>query len=154
MSTADPEALSQGMTSPGHLRKRVQKGKRCSKGWKKVCSIGSKTRGRVYLCTQMTQGVGHTTVAAKTLKVATKVIVQEQQVPLPPERRCHKRASSRKTKELSESKSSVGRHWKSKLKSREMMRVTTIFLREEVAASNRERKKSFPSWKQQEANQK
>ncbi|GJX43377.1 reverse transcriptase domain-containing protein [Tanacetum coccineum] len=36
----------------------------------------------------------------------------------------------------------------------EMMRVTTIFLRGEVAASNRERKKSFPSWKQQEAGQK
>ncbi|GJY05757.1 hypothetical protein Tco_0371697 [Tanacetum coccineum] len=36
----------------------------------------------------------------------------------------------------------------------EMMRVTTAFLRGEVAASNRERKKSFPSWKQQEARQK
>ncbi|GJU28314.1 reverse transcriptase domain-containing protein [Tanacetum coccineum] len=36
----------------------------------------------------------------------------------------------------------------------EMMRVTIAFLRGEVAASNRERKKSFPSWKQQEANQK
>ncbi|GJX60282.1 reverse transcriptase domain-containing protein [Tanacetum coccineum] len=36
----------------------------------------------------------------------------------------------------------------------EMMRVTTTFLRGEVAASNREQKKSFPSWKQQEANQK
>ncbi|GKD53601.1 reverse transcriptase domain-containing protein [Tanacetum coccineum] len=36
----------------------------------------------------------------------------------------------------------------------EMMRVTTIFLRGEVAASNRERKKLFSSWKQQEAGQK
>ncbi|GKD65135.1 reverse transcriptase domain-containing protein [Tanacetum coccineum] len=36
----------------------------------------------------------------------------------------------------------------------EMMRVTIVFLRGKVAASNRERKKSFPSWKQQEANQK
>ncbi|GKC68208.1 reverse transcriptase domain-containing protein [Tanacetum coccineum] len=36
----------------------------------------------------------------------------------------------------------------------EMMRVTTTFLRGEVAASNHERKKSFLSWKQQEANQK
>ncbi|GJU87455.1 reverse transcriptase domain-containing protein [Tanacetum coccineum] len=36
----------------------------------------------------------------------------------------------------------------------EMMRVTTTFFRGEVAASNRERKKSFPSWKQQEAGQK
>ncbi|GJZ12960.1 reverse transcriptase domain-containing protein [Tanacetum coccineum] len=36
----------------------------------------------------------------------------------------------------------------------EMMRVTTSFLREEVTASNHERKKSFPPWKQQEGNQK
>ncbi|GKA90245.1 reverse transcriptase domain-containing protein, partial [Tanacetum coccineum] len=36
----------------------------------------------------------------------------------------------------------------------EMMRVTTTFLRGEVAASSRERKKSLPSWKQQEARQK
>ncbi|GJZ52227.1 reverse transcriptase domain-containing protein, partial [Tanacetum coccineum] len=36
----------------------------------------------------------------------------------------------------------------------EMMRVTTTFIRGGVVASNRERKKSFPSWKQQEANQK
>ncbi|GJV87637.1 hypothetical protein Tco_1531575 [Tanacetum coccineum] len=35
-----------------------------------------------------------------------------------------------------------------------MMRVTTTFLRVEVAASIRERKKSFPSWKQQEVRQK
>ncbi|GKA16065.1 reverse transcriptase domain-containing protein [Tanacetum coccineum] len=36
----------------------------------------------------------------------------------------------------------------------EMMRVTTTFLRGEDAASNRERKKPFPSWKQQEAGHK
>ncbi|GKA07304.1 reverse transcriptase domain-containing protein [Tanacetum coccineum] len=36
----------------------------------------------------------------------------------------------------------------------EMMRITTAFLQREVAASNRKRKKSFLSWKQQEANQK
>ncbi|GJS48765.1 hypothetical protein Tco_0598886 [Tanacetum coccineum] len=36
----------------------------------------------------------------------------------------------------------------------EMMRVTTAFLRGEVAASNCEWKKSFPTWKQQEAGQK
>ncbi|GJU33360.1 hypothetical protein Tco_1176949 [Tanacetum coccineum] len=35
----------------------------------------------------------------------------------------------------------------------EMMRVTTSFLKGEVAASNHERKKSFPPWKQQEGNQ-
>ncbi|GKB28815.1 reverse transcriptase domain-containing protein [Tanacetum coccineum] len=33
----------------------------------------------------------------------------------------------------------------------EMMRVTTSFLRGEMAASNHERKKSFPPWKQQES---
>ncbi|GJS77216.1 reverse transcriptase domain-containing protein [Tanacetum coccineum] len=36
----------------------------------------------------------------------------------------------------------------------EIMRVTIAFLQGEVAASNRERKKSFLSWKQHEANQK
>nr|GFA77895.1 reverse transcriptase domain-containing protein [Tanacetum cinerariifolium] len=36
----------------------------------------------------------------------------------------------------------------------EMMGVTIAFLRGEVAASNHERKKSFPSWKHQEAGQK
>nr|GEW64077.1 reverse transcriptase domain-containing protein [Tanacetum cinerariifolium] len=36
----------------------------------------------------------------------------------------------------------------------EMMRVTTSFLRGEVAALNHERKKSFPPWKQHEGNQK
>nr|GEU86705.1 hypothetical protein [Tanacetum cinerariifolium] len=36
----------------------------------------------------------------------------------------------------------------------EIMRVTTSFLWREVAASNHEQKKSFPSWKQQEGNQK
>nr|GEU40564.1 reverse transcriptase domain-containing protein [Tanacetum cinerariifolium] len=35
----------------------------------------------------------------------------------------------------------------------EMMRVTTSFLLGEVAASNHERKKSFPLWKQHEGNQ-
>nr|GEU82467.1 reverse transcriptase domain-containing protein [Tanacetum cinerariifolium] len=36
----------------------------------------------------------------------------------------------------------------------EMMRVTTTFVKGEVAASSRERKNSLPSWKQQEAGQK
>nr|GEW44057.1 hypothetical protein [Tanacetum cinerariifolium] len=48
--------------------------------------------------------------------------------------------------------------WSYKLKCRdsmdEMMSVTTTFLIGEVATFNRERKKSFPSWKQQEAGQK
>ncbi|GJX56305.1 hypothetical protein Tco_0286202 [Tanacetum coccineum] len=50
--------------------------------------------------------------------------------------------------------------WRYKLECRdvkgapEMMRVTTTFLRGEVAASSSERKKLLPSWKQQEAGQK
>nr|GEU33292.1 reverse transcriptase domain-containing protein [Tanacetum cinerariifolium] len=36
----------------------------------------------------------------------------------------------------------------------EMVKVTTTLLRGEVVTSNRERKKSFPSWKQQDAGQK
>ncbi|GKE78178.1 reverse transcriptase domain-containing protein, partial [Tanacetum coccineum] len=36
----------------------------------------------------------------------------------------------------------------------EMMRVTTTFLRGEVAASNQARKKALPAWKQQEAGRK
>ncbi|GJS40453.1 reverse transcriptase domain-containing protein [Tanacetum coccineum] len=36
----------------------------------------------------------------------------------------------------------------------EMMRVTTSFLRGEVAASSHDRKKTFPLWKQHEGNQK
>nr|GEX25031.1 reverse transcriptase domain-containing protein [Tanacetum cinerariifolium] len=36
----------------------------------------------------------------------------------------------------------------------EMIKVTTSFLMGEAAASNHERKKSFPTWKQQEGNQK
>ncbi|GKA12904.1 reverse transcriptase domain-containing protein [Tanacetum coccineum] len=36
----------------------------------------------------------------------------------------------------------------------EIMRVTTYFLRGEVAASNHERKKTFPPWKQHEGSQK
>ncbi|GKF78675.1 hypothetical protein Tco_0234243 [Tanacetum coccineum] len=59
MSATDPEVLSQGVTAPNHLRKRVRKEKQCSKG------------------------VGHTTVAAETLKVATKALVREQWSPLP-----------------------------------------------------------------------
>ncbi|GJT30872.1 hypothetical protein Tco_0911147 [Tanacetum coccineum] len=44
---------------------------------------------------ETTQGVSHTTVAAGTLKVATKALIREQQSPL--KRRYTKRASSRRT---------------------------------------------------------
>ncbi|GJX55186.1 hypothetical protein Tco_0285083 [Tanacetum coccineum] len=65
-----------------HLRKRVQKGKRCSKGWKKVYSTSSETREKVCPYTQTTKGVGRTIVATGTLKAATKALDQEQQNPL------------------------------------------------------------------------
>ncbi|GJW80077.1 reverse transcriptase domain-containing protein [Tanacetum coccineum] len=71
---------------------------------------------------------------------------------------------------LSESEGSVGGHWKSRLKKQrssiedddlsqpwsvdKMMRITTSFLRGEVADGNQERKKSLPPWKQQEAGHK
>ncbi|GKE30376.1 hypothetical protein Tco_1445760 [Tanacetum coccineum] len=202
---------------------------------------------KVYSCTQTTQGVGHTTVAAETLKVATKVLVQEQQSPLPrdvitrehpqEEQRNHQkvkaaRESAAKTerwamptwchmfnstltrnarvwfddlpKETIDSYDDLKKaflenylqqkkcikdpvkiynigdvkgapkcmnifgfmhgitnhelikrlHVKIPKSVDKMMRVTTAFLRGEVAASNREWKKSFLSWKQQEANQK
>ena len=35
----------------------------------------------------------------------------------------------------------------------EMMKITTAFLRREVTAGNQERKKTLPSWKQQDAGQ-
>ncbi|GJZ67691.1 hypothetical protein Tco_0630931 [Tanacetum coccineum] len=240
MSVADLEALSQDMAALSHLRKRVQKGKRCSKGWKIVYSTGSETRGKVCPYTQMTQGVGRTTIATGTLKAATKVLDQEQWSPLlrdvitkghPREERrscqkarvapevilaakterwamptwCHMfnstlTGNARQKKCIKdpveihnirqrdrESTEEFVRRYKlecgdvkgapecmkisgfmhgitnpeliKRLHDKipksvdEMKRVTIAFLRGEVAASIRERKKSFPSWKQQEANQ-
>ncbi|GJX79068.1 hypothetical protein Tco_0327217 [Tanacetum coccineum] len=42
-------------------------------------SQGSETRGRAYPRTRMIQGVGHTTVAAETLKAVSRVLIQEKQ---------------------------------------------------------------------------
>nr|GEY27418.1 reverse transcriptase domain-containing protein [Tanacetum cinerariifolium] len=58
-----------------------------------------------------------------------------------------------KGKTLLESGGSAGEHWKSKPK-RQKSSVEDDLSQPWVAASNRERKKSFPSWKQQEAGQK
>ncbi|GJT94148.1 hypothetical protein Tco_1082993 [Tanacetum coccineum] len=197
MSASDPEALSRDVAASSHLRKRVRKGKLCSKGWKKVYSTGSETKVKVCPYTQTTQGVGRTTVATGTLKAATKVLDQEQQSPLlrdvitkgypREEQRSCQKARVAPERDGESTKEFVRRY---KLECRditgapeclkisgfmhgitnpelikrlhdkipksvdEMMRVTTAFLRGEVVASNRERKKSFPSWKQQEANQK
>ncbi|GJX53503.1 hypothetical protein Tco_0281872 [Tanacetum coccineum] len=142
-----------------------------------VCSRGSETRGRVHPCTQTTRGVGHTIVAAGTLKVATKVLVREQRSPLlrgviPREHPQEERRSCPKVKtadvkgapeciKISEFMHGITNpelikrlHDNFPKSVDEIMRVTTTFLRGEVAASNHERKKPFLSWKQQEANQK
>ncbi|GJS50628.1 reverse transcriptase domain-containing protein [Tanacetum coccineum] len=81
MSAADPEAPSQDVAAPSHLRKRVQKEKQCSKGWKKVYFTGSETKRKACLYSQATQGVGRTTVATRILKAAIKVPDQEQRSP-------------------------------------------------------------------------
>ncbi|GJU44050.1 hypothetical protein Tco_1201316 [Tanacetum coccineum] len=179
-------------------KKKSPEKKQCSKDWKKVCFTGSETRERVYPYTQTTQGVSHTIVAAKTLKVATKTLVREQRSPLlrgviPREHPQEERRSCQKVKAAREVTGSQNlkefvRRYKLECKDvkgapecmkisgfmhgitnpelimrlhdkilksvDEMMRVTTAFLRGEVAASNHERKKPFSSWKQQEANQK
>nr|GEU32218.1 hypothetical protein [Tanacetum cinerariifolium] len=59
-------------------RKRDPK-KTMFKRLEKVYSIGSKTGGRVHPHTRMIQGVDHTTVAAETLKCATRVLTQGKQ---------------------------------------------------------------------------
>nr|GEV87474.1 reverse transcriptase domain-containing protein [Tanacetum cinerariifolium] len=71
-----PELRHRHSESP---RKETQKGKWCSKGWKKVYSKGSKIRGRVHPHTRTIQGVDHTTIAVKTLKAATRVLAQKKQ---------------------------------------------------------------------------
>ncbi|GKB82098.1 hypothetical protein Tco_0948993 [Tanacetum coccineum] len=79
MSAACPEALNQGAAILSHQGKEIRKEKRCSKGWRRVSSTGSETRGTVYPHTRTIQGVGHTTVAAETPKAVTRVLVQEKQ---------------------------------------------------------------------------
>ncbi|GKC55169.1 reverse transcriptase domain-containing protein, partial [Tanacetum coccineum] len=243
-------------------KKKGPERKAVFKRLEKVYSTGSETRGRVYPCTQTTQGIGHTIVTAVTLKITTKVLVQEQRNRLPRDviTRRRPREEWRSCQKVKVARDVIGsqnqkgksralrtiypnhRVWfddlpkesidsyddlkkaflenylqqkkcikdpvevhnirqrdresteefvrRYKLECRdvkgasdcmkisgfmhgitnpelikrlhdkipklvdEMIRVTTTFLRGEAAASNRERKKSFPSWKQQEANQK
>ncbi|GJW29605.1 hypothetical protein Tco_0046480 [Tanacetum coccineum] len=170
----------------GVLRKGSDQGFGKENGVQKI-GIGLEIRGRVYPCTQMTQGVGHTTVAAETLKVATKVLVQEQRNPLlrdvitkrhPRE----ERRSCQKVKRDEESTEEFIRRYKLECRDvkgalecikisgfmheitnielikrlhnkipksvDEMMRVTTAFLRGEVAASNRFRSQQRSERKQ------
>nr|GEU93325.1 reverse transcriptase domain-containing protein [Tanacetum cinerariifolium] len=81
--TACPEALDQGAAISSHQGKEIQKEKRCLKGWKKVYSTGSETRGRVHPRTRTIQVIDHTIVAAETLKAATRFLTQEKQSSLP-----------------------------------------------------------------------
>nr|GEZ42392.1 reverse transcriptase domain-containing protein [Tanacetum cinerariifolium] len=79
MSATRPEALNQGAAILGHQGKESRKEKRCSKHWRRVCSIGLEKRERVCPHTRTTQGVSHTTVAAETPKAPTRVLVQRKQ---------------------------------------------------------------------------
>ncbi|GJV43803.1 reverse transcriptase domain-containing protein [Tanacetum coccineum] len=125
------------------------------------------------------QGVGHTTVAAEILKAATRILAQEKHSLLlknvitkkhPHEgwKRCQKvkiaqedigsqnqRGRSQALRMICPNHGLI-KHLHNKIPKSvdEMMRVTTTFLRGEVAASSRKRKKLLPSWKQQEARQK
>ncbi|GJW24394.1 reverse transcriptase domain-containing protein [Tanacetum coccineum] len=64
----------------------------------------------------------------------------------------NQRSHSRYTETLSESTDSGGGHWKSRSKKKKSSGEEDDL--GEVSASNHERKKSFPPWKQQEGNQK
>nr|GEU39352.1 reverse transcriptase domain-containing protein [Tanacetum cinerariifolium] len=74
-----PKVLNQGTTIQSHKGRDIQKGKRCSKDWRRVCSTGLETKKRVCPYTQMIQGVDHTIVAVEILKAATRVLAQEKQ---------------------------------------------------------------------------
>nr|GEZ25719.1 reverse transcriptase domain-containing protein [Tanacetum cinerariifolium] len=93
------ESPKQGAVIPSHQGKEIRKENWCSKGWEKVYSTGSETRGRVHPHTQTIQGVDHTTVAAETLKAATSALAQEKQSLLS-KKHHNKRASSQRMKAL------------------------------------------------------
>nr|GEW34111.1 reverse transcriptase domain-containing protein [Tanacetum cinerariifolium] len=162
---AYPEALSQGVAILSHQGKEVQKEERCSKDWRRVYSTGLETRGMVRPRTQMTQSIDYTTITAETLKATTRVLAQEKRSlflknvitkehPHEGRKRCRRvrvahegigsqiqRDKGRVLRKTCPNRGCTNRHILS-------------LLRREVAASNRERKKSFPSWKQQDARQK
>ncbi|GKA76752.1 reverse transcriptase domain-containing protein [Tanacetum coccineum] len=130
----------------------------------------SDTRRRVCPHTREIQGVGHTTAATETLKAATRTLAPEKhnlllrniitkEHPYKKRKRCQKvKRDGESTKEfmrrITNPELIKRLHDKIPKSVDEMMRVTTTFLRGEVAASSREQKKSFSSWKQQEAGHK
>ncbi|GJX93365.1 hypothetical protein Tco_0347951 [Tanacetum coccineum] len=129
----------------------------------------SDTRRRVCPHTREIQGVGHTMAATETLKAATRTLAPEKhnlllrniitkEHPHEKRKRCQKvKRDGESTKEfmrrITNPELIKRLHDKIPKSVDEMMRVTTAFLRGEVAASSREQKKSFPSWKQQEVGQ-
>nr|GEV27383.1 reverse transcriptase domain-containing protein [Tanacetum cinerariifolium] len=74
MPEPGPEAQNRGAVVPNHRGRKVQKGERCSKDWRKVCFIGWETRRRMCLHIQEAQNESHTTVVAGTHKAATKAL--------------------------------------------------------------------------------
>nr|GEU97670.1 reverse transcriptase domain-containing protein [Tanacetum cinerariifolium] len=90
---------------PASPRKKDPERKRCLKGWKRMYSTGSKTRGRVCPHTRMTQGVNRTIAVAGIQNSCSKGIE------LASEKRYNKRALANMTKALSESEGSTGGHW-------------------------------------------
>nr|GEW44189.1 reverse transcriptase domain-containing protein [Tanacetum cinerariifolium] len=188
----------------GHFkssRKRGSERKMVFKRVEKVYSTGLETRGRVHPQTQTIQCIDHTTVAAETLKAATRVLAQKKQslhmkniiTKEHPRKRLKHHQKVRMVQEDTGSQSQRGKgrvlrmtypnhgdvkgapkcmkisrfmhgitnpelikrlHDKIPKSMDEIMRVTTTFLRGGVVSSNREQKKSFPSWKQQEAKKK
>nr|GEU38378.1 hypothetical protein [Tanacetum cinerariifolium] len=164
---------------PESPRKRDPERKRCSKGWKRVYSTGLETGGRVCSRTRMTQGVCRTIAVVEILRAITRAPAQEEQsMPLrniitkehPHTRRklCQNaKVKSRDVKGAPKimrisgfmhgitNPELIKRLLDKILKSvDEMMRITTSFLRGEVAVGNQERKKSLPPFKQQEARHK
>nr|GEU69234.1 reverse transcriptase domain-containing protein [Tanacetum cinerariifolium] len=79
MLAAGPKVLIQGAAVPNPQKKGVQKEKWCSKGWRRVYSIGSKTRKRVCPHTREFQSIGYLTIAEGILKVTTRALALEKQ---------------------------------------------------------------------------
>ena len=63
------------MVGRGHQREEIQKGKRCSKGWKRVCSIGWEVEKKVHPCTHKILDANPTIAVGEGKKAATRVSV-------------------------------------------------------------------------------
>nr|GEW40190.1 hypothetical protein [Tanacetum cinerariifolium] len=131
--TGSPEPVA----VPSHQGKKIRKEERCSKGWRRVCSTGLDTRGREVKIVQEDTGSQNPSDRSRALRMI-----------------CPNRGIYAWKYQPQTNQTSSCLHDKIPKSVDEMMRVTTAFLQGEVAASSRVRKKSLPSWKQQEARQK